>query len=442
VLTGLHRRLPSTLILSAGLFLVLLLAVASVGASKARALDPGAVSTQYKVGYQESRILDSERPRIVNGGRILKVSVWYPVRPKDVGPNPTPAKYDGGWLLPGDFIPDNEVENDLAPDPITGVPNLTAEPPSFSSSVALDGSNLAASPGEFPLVVITPSATIPVWTFASGFAETAASHGLVLVSLEALIGDGWRTRLGFGPIADSSNLTNRTEDIRFVIDLMTNVNRWTGNGQSDPPLTPPNNFPKIVALRSRIDPESVGILTASGGGGPMFEYATLGDLRLKALVGFHTAAFTLTPERLAQVKVPVMFESGELDTNFPPSVVESSFQNIGTKMKDKYLVETLGATHFDGVTCAAADGLYRPSAALMTSTSAKNLSNLFANIYDSLCLNQTDISSQEVGEIAVRGAVAMFKWYLGGDGRYKPFLLACDANPPTLPKGTQTVECP
>ncbi len=106
---------------------------------------------------------------------------------------------------------------------------------------------------------------------------------------------------------------------------------------------------------------------------------------------------------------------------------EVIFESIGTPVGKKYLVEVLGATHFDGITCAAADGFFRPAATYMPAQGASGLSNAFAGIYDSLCLNQTDISSDEVAAISIRHYVAFFKVYLTGDGRYKRFLTLGDA---------------
>lgn len=393
--------------------------------------DPGYPDPTYKVGYQQFRILDNERPRFVDGeGRILKVSVWYPVDPQMVSRiNPPHAQYDGGFLLPGDFIPDDEVLDDITSGNLSGVP------PSMPSSVAFDGVNLPVSgKNRFPLVVVSPSATIPIWTAALGFCELAASHGMIVIAVEALIGDGWRTRLGFGPVADPSNLENRTDDIQFIIDVMTAPQRWTDNDLLDPLMNysadyprSPNNFPSLVAMRRSIKECSIGIQTLSAGGSAAILYTSRRDSRVCALALTHATTSAVSPIQLARVKLPVMFNTGTLDTVVPTIPFgRDDYLNIGTADKDKYWIETIGATHFDSITCAAADGLFRASAAYMTGFPAA-LSNAFANIYDSLCLNQSDISSDSVGFIANRYSVAMFKVYLSQNENYRKFLSLGDA---------------
>ncbi|MCE5294489.1 MAG: hypothetical protein LLF94_07745 [Chlamydiales bacterium] len=378
---------------------------------------------EFRAAYQNFRVVDNERQRVPGGdGRLLSIGIWYPVEPKKVHNNTPPAGYGDSWLKPGDFIPDG-ILDDIAAG------NLTAIPPLYLSTNAVDGSNLPLPHHEkFPLIIMPPSATIPVWTIFEQFAETAASHGFVVVSIDPLIGDGWRTGQLFGPPADSSGtiLYNRTEDIQYMIDLLTYPERWTENNLPDPATQSPNHLYRIVELRKIIDSNSVGITTASAGGGPMFEYALRGDPRIKALVPLHSAASTLTQAELAQVRIPLLIESGSLDTNFPPAVVEATYDGIGTCPKDKFWVEVLGASHFDGITCAAADGFFRAQVPYTVSTFAINRANGLAGAFDGLCLNQVDISSQQVSDVFVRGAISMFKVYLSKDKCYDKYLLSCN----------------
>lgn len=389
--------------------------------------DTGVVGEEFSVGYKEFRILDKERPRIPRGqGRILKVSIWYPVDHEDLEPNTPHAEYDGGWLLPGDFIPDNEILDDITSGKLSNIP------PPFVSSIAFDGSNLQiSSKKKFQIIIVTPSATIPLWTFAQSFAEISASHGFVIIGVEGLIGDGWRSRLGFGPSSDRyvPTYNNRISDIKFIADLFLRPEKWTNDFNPDPATDFPNNFPELVNMRNSLDKTSFGIATASNGGVTLFENAFRGDPRLKCISGFHTKAYTLSPEQLSLIKIPVFLNSAELDTVVPANLSLTAFNNLGG---DRYLIETLGATHFDGISCESAEGFFRISAQYMTG-SAQATSNTFANIFNSLCLNQTDISSDEISYIYNRYAIAFFKSYLGKEKNYKNILKENDVRKNNLP---------
>ena len=244
----------------------------------------------WAVGHQRLEAIDVNR-----GNRQLPYDVWYPVDAEDAMDEPRTIY------------------------PLQGGAGLTAER-------AVEGLPVSSS-GDLPLLVFSHGSG-GTNTQSVLLMETLASHGFVVVSPEHT----GNTNDDFSDTLEQA-AARRVPDISFMIDTFLARNEITGDD-----------------FFQRIDPEAIGVLGHSyGGGTALGAVAGFGgqpaDERVRAVMPISVTVFDrFTDEALAAVEEPVLFLGGTLDTSVPIENHDYGFDRL-TGAEAVFQVDIVGATH-------------------------------------------------------------------------------------------------
>ena len=244
----------------------------------------------WAVGHQRLEAIDVNR-----GNRQLPYDVWYPVDVADAVNEPRTIY------------------------PLQGGAGLTAER-------AVEGLPVSRA-GQLPLLVFSHGLG-GTNTQSVLLMETLASHGFVVVSPEHT----GNTNADASDTAEQA-AARRVPDISFMIDTFLARNEIPGDD-----------------FFQRLDPEAIGVLGHSfGGGTALGAVAGFGgqpaDERIRAVMPISATVFDrFTDEALAAVEEPVLFLGGTLDTSVPIENHDYGFDRlIGAQAV--YQVDIVGATH-------------------------------------------------------------------------------------------------
>jgi predicted dienelactone hydrolase len=312
----------------------------------------------FAVGHQQRTFTDPKTKR------ALVTSVWYPVT-KSAARTAKSARYD-----------------------IFGVPL-----DSFGPMVG----GVAVAPGRFPLIVFSHG-NISTRVQSTFLTETLASHGFVVAAPDH-VGDGFVDALhGLPPGATS---TQRARDVSFVIDRLL----------ADPPVGP-------VDLAPHIDADRIGVTGHSAGGSTSLDvaagtYDVAADRRVKAIAPLAPGYSSSSLQQLAALRIPVLFMTGALDTQAPPSNVAGMYPEIGTR--DRYWINLLRAAHGSfSIICQADKYLTDPAVPPVVKV-------LLASQNQTSCAKGV-IAPDVAYRLVNRYVVAFFETYLAGVEAYAKYL--------------------
>lgn len=244
----------------------------------------------YSVGHRRYELFDPDRDN-----RSLPYDVWYP----------------------GDASTGEEAEPTLYP--LSGPIGLT-------SDVAFDDLAVSAT-STFPLLVFSHgSGGINIQSVR--LMEALASHGFVVVSPEHT----GNTNRDFSDSLETAG-SRRVPDVSFIIDTMLDRNRSAGD-----------------ELFERLDPQEIGVLGHSFGGGTALGmvagfYDATADERVRAVMPISVTVFDrFSDEALAGVTEPVLFLGGTEDTSVPIENHDYGFDSL-TRSAAVYQADITGAGH-------------------------------------------------------------------------------------------------
>lgn len=244
----------------------------------------------WAVGHQRLEAIDVNR-----GNRQLPYDVWYPVDAADALDAPRTIY------------------------PLQGGAGLTAER-------AVEGLPVSSA-GELPLLLFSHGSG-GTNTQSVLLMETLASHGFVVVSPEHT----GNTNDDFSDTLAQA-AARRVPDISFMIDTFLARNEIRGDD-----------------FFQRLDPEAIGVLGHSyGGGTALGSVAGFGgqpaDERVRAVMPISATVFDrFTEDALAAVEEPVLFLGGTLDTSVPIENHDYGFDRL-TGAEAVFQVDIVGATH-------------------------------------------------------------------------------------------------
>lgn len=250
---------------------------------------------RFAVGVQTITIDDGKR------NRPLTVDVWFPITADPALP---PHDYT---LLPGVYY--------RSPGAVSATPdNLTG--------------------GPFPLVVYSHGSGGLRYIHAA-YTEAIASHGYIVAAPDHTGNTAVERITGQG--ADPSRiLLDRPDDVRAVIDAMTDTSHPTAGG-----------------FAAHVDPARIAVTGHSLGGFTAYAMAagyanelgsTAPDPRVRAIVTLAPATGGLADEELARVAIPAMTIVGTDDKTTPvvPNVERAWSLTTG---RPSYRVELVHAEH-------------------------------------------------------------------------------------------------
>lgn len=287
----------------------------------------------YATGFTTAIFTDTSRNRDgstpTSGpaeGRPLYVAIWYPLQ--KACKTCQLAQYS--------------INNPIYDGTHTGYPSLfLAGSITTSNGTVVNG---LVNSGVFPLLIYSHGSTGSNAVTAFPVAETLASHGYVVASVEHTGNNSIRSVAiagglsgGPGMSTGSARLVRRAQDVSFVISQML-------SNSSDPQFV------------NHIDPNAIGVYGYSYGGGTTtltvagFQSAGLApDARVKAGVAMDGTDYVgLTATDYANVRVPLMLmqDSEQNQSNPPISEIENPIvfpQLINSPLK--YLVDIAAAQH-------------------------------------------------------------------------------------------------
>ena len=319
----------------------------------------------WAVGHQRSEAID-----VMRGNRVLPYDIWYPVDAADATDEPRTVY------------------------PLAAGLGLTA-------ARAVDDLPVSLA-GDLPLLIFSHGSRGTNQQSVL-LMETLASHGFVVISPEHT---GNTNDDPSDPAAVAG--AKRVPDVTFFIDTFLARNETRGDD-----------------FYQRLDPDSIGVLGHSFGGGTALGslagfFGSPADERVDAALPISVEVIDrFSPEQLAAVEEPVLLLGGTLDTSVPIENHDVGFDQL-TGSRAVYQVDILGATHthFANI-CAIANELIDNGIGpeLWPAIGAAAL----IPPYEEACTEDA-FPIEEAHRIQNLYAVAFFRRYLRGETAYDFYL--------------------
>jgi hypothetical protein len=245
----------------------------------------------YDVAYLKTTPFSNDE------GREIYLRIWYPA---DIGDNLQShirANYDTGLL-------DEDFEE----------PFTAADAPELTSTAAWGSSEKGENPpvaeGKFPIVLVTPSYSLPPGVVFAPYAESMAAFGVVVVLVENT-DDGMRCRL-------NPACTRNSFDALFPPTERLNV-ALTESRAADLELSLTEierlNSDRDSRFYKKLNLNQIGLFGYSYGGltHKLFLDQQKHDPRFKALLLVDPGYFVQESARAQDIKIPTLFVSCSFD---------------------------------------------------------------------------------------------------------------------------------